>query len=294
MKTLTGLTVLLGGTLLMTVSAQNLPKITRVGEVNLTVTSMVIPGMALSGLGSHDMVMGSGMFYKGAGEPATAPAVDQCFVTVQTDHQGVGMPSKIPGMDTQPKAPAYLDAGDPLSLRQGGRPYTTLPRKKSGQMIQYATAMPNTLKPPTTGLTLDIPGAAGGFPSMKNKAFPVASLVQLTTPKAAEDITPGTLFSWSHPSNDPGTQVMLMMRQDDKKLSVLCLAVDDGKFNFPAATVTELKAKGFGKGKLSTLGRISRRHYQEGDAQLNLTAMTMQAVMDTGDDESTEPDDGGN
>lgn len=248
-------------------------KVTRVGDVTLSITSMALPG-----LGSRDMVMGFAAFRKGTGSAGNVRAQDVCFVTKTAE---AGPPGSIPGEPASSKPPAdnSLDAGDPLTLRQGAQTYTTLPRRKQGQAISYTTGMQAALKAPTAGLVIDIPGAAGGFPAMKDKAFPVTAPVKLTAPTPDDDITPATTFTWANPSKEASTLVMLTGAQEDKDLFFTCMAVDDGKFNFPAATLAELKQKGLDSGHLMTVGRMSSRTYQEGDALLNIRVMSVQMAL---------------
>ncbi|WP_158679952.1 hypothetical protein [Deinococcus sp. NW-56] len=245
------------------------PKVTRVGEVSVVVTRISVPM-----LGDRDMVVGTGSFRPGSDAGGPLRSQDQCFVAEMDDGQAA--PTGQPPGAASPAPGLSLDAGDPLTLRLGTQVYATLPRRQQGQVISYATDMPNPLKAPPAGLVLDIPGAAGGFPAMKDRALPTAALLRLTAPAAGDPVTPQTAFQWANPSNDPATQVMLSALDEERGLALTCLAVDDGAFSLPAATAADLKARGWGEGLLTTYGRMATRTYQQGDARLTLNSIVMQ------------------
>lgn len=250
------------------------PKITRVGDVTLMVNGMDVPM-----LGMQYMIMGTGSFNKASAERNNAIAVDACFVmnTKESKERPVG---SVPG-DEKPTKEVNnsLDAGDPLTLRNGADTYHALKREVKEGVYSYATPLKAGLKAPKPGLVIDIPGAANGFPAMKDKAFPSVEIVKMTAPPIKGAVTLDTTFTWSNPSNHPSTLVMLTGMEPDKDLVFTCLAIDDGQFNLPASTVADLKAKGFTSGQLMTVSRMASRTYVEGDAQLNIRVMTMQVQM---------------
>ncbi|PYE52759.1 hypothetical protein [Deinococcus yavapaiensis] len=273
--------LLVGITLASGATAANppLPPITRVGVVSIGRSSMQMPGV-----GSMDVVTSNASFYRGGGESLGSAARDVC--TVLASVPDAQEPS-TPGLDTPEKAPnvVSLDAGNPLVLRGAAQSYANLPRFKQGATISYAANPPLRQAPPAN-LVIDIPGAQGGFPAMKNMAFPTTAPVTLSAPKNGVGVKPSTTFTWSNPTKDANTLVLLSGTQEEGGVTFTCTAIDDGTFTFPAATAAALKKAGFEVGQLTMLGRMSSRSYRQGDAQLVLQVTSMQTFMpqDEGDE----------
>lgn len=99
-----------------------LPPVTRVGEVSLSSSRMNMPRQA-----PMTFVSAGASFFLGSDQGGDAPAKDQCTV-LDTGASGQGQ--AVPGVKTpDSKPPTTLDAGDPLTLRAGTQPYSTLPRQ---------------------------------------------------------------------------------------------------------------------------------------------------------------------
>lgn len=111
---------------------------------------------------------------------------------------------------------------------------------------------------------------------MKNMAFPTTAPVVLTAPRVDDNVTLNTKFTWSNPTKDATTMVLLTGMQEEGGVMFTCTAVDDGASTFPAAAVMALKAKGFTLGQLTMVGRMNSRSYRQSDAQLNLRVMTVE------------------
>lgn len=236
--------------------------ITKVGDVYLTRTLIAMPEMPPQVTASV-----TASFFRGTSSLATPLTRETC--AVQDGGDGLlGLPGVSP--DAAPvQAPTFLDAGTPLVLHAGSKPYAQLNRLRQGSRISYVPTVP-TLPAPPSGLVLDIPGAPGGFPAFKGAVVPPADPPRLTSPSADEDVTPNTTFRWSNPTRDPNATVLLMGMQEDPELMFSCMVQDDGTFSFPPEVVTQLKSKGFTSGMVTGVGRTTSRTYRSGDAALSV------------------------
>jgi|GEM_PF-3391025 len=268
--------VLVGAALCGAVVAQTtgLKPVTMQGDVTLTRSVMSIPGMP-------DMDSGTvtATFRRVRGGSGAGQVPEACVVTRASAGQASPGGSAIGGGTED----VSVDAGDPITVRYAQSPYATLKRQTVGKNITYQAATP--VPAPTAALVVDVPGAAGGFPAFRAAAFPSSAGLKLTAPKDGA-VSLETKFTWSNPTNDAATHVMIVGSDERAQLAFVCTARDDGAFAFPEASRAELKRLGFRSGTLTMVGRQGTRVHRVADAQLNVHVLTIQAIMPADESES--------
>ncbi len=132
-----------------------------------------------------------------------------------------------------------------------------------------------------SGLTVDVPGASGGFPAFSGTPFPTTPQAVTLTAPADGSVTSSTTFAWSSPSNDPNTLVLIGGVQPSPAASFVCFARDDGSFSFSSATQAQLATAGFTQGQLNHTGRFAVRTTVQGDAVLNTYILNLQPLAPT-------------
>ena len=241
-------------------------EVTKTGYVSLAQTSVQ----------GQTTYSGNGTFL-GFQEPRKLPTSgnffpnDVCYVSAGSD---------TGGGTTDPNPPTFLDAGDALTLRANGTPYATLTKEDMDDgTVLYASGPTTSLPPFNAGLTLDVPGAADGFPAFSGVAFPVPPAdFTLTAPADPYVVTLDTVFTWS--GADPSETGMRLagtgQGAGDQAVNFTCFAVDDGSFSFPSTTRGELEGFGFTTGFLDTASRVNYASQQRGDVGLVLSALNTQ------------------
>lgn len=212
---------------------------------------------------------------------APGPVAEQCVVFESPSATPPSLPDPAAG-----QAATSLDAGDPITLQAGGV-YATLSRSVQNGAYGYSALLQDA---PPANLSLTIPGASGGFPAVGSAALPpIPAALDLTAPSGAADIGPETVFSWSNPSNDAQTQVSFAGFQRSPDLGFSCTTPDDGRFTFPAATQTELKAKGWASGQFLFITRQTTRSVVQHDALLLLFTQNLTLTGSIADPPPQEP-----
>ncbi|WP_027482095.1 hypothetical protein [Deinococcus pimensis] len=247
------------------------------GGSGQTYTKMGYIDVSETVVGARVDVSGYGAFFTSQAVTATGsnPYASLTGTCVVSDTTG-GTPQPTPGTPI-----TSLDAGDHISLTSSAGTFGALPRHSGATSIDYfsdeSAPLPATL--PTTALTADVPGAAN-VPAMK-VTLPTAKRLTLTAPGAASNyaVTPDTTFTWSEPSNDASTVVLLAgsAMSASKVVVFACYAPDTGSFAFPAAAKQALAAKGFTSGTLSLGERVATATTVHGDVlvQASVSRLTM-------------------
>ena len=162
------------------------------------------------------------------------------------------------GTDTNP--PTSLDAGAALTLKTGTDTYATLAKQTQGTQIFYSSSPTTPLLPFPSSVTLDIPGAEGGFPAFSNVAFPaIPAEFSFSASSAFNAVSKNTTFSWT--GAGPNDSSILFTGSgpgaNDKTIFFTCFANDDGNFAFPSTTQSELDAFGFTTGTVPAASRVA-------------------------------------
>lgn len=172
---------------------------------------------------------------------------------------------------------AFLDAGEAITITEGGEPYLLLERLEELSFIFYAPE--ETVEGPLpAGLSATIPGDE--FPAVASAALPNATPFALTAP--ADPGVPGAIdrdteFAWTEPMDEGEAVVLLtIMSVGLEDLTyVTCFAADTGSFAFPEDTRSEL-GEAF-SGNLVLAQRQVLRVESVGDARLVLAVSRGQA-----------------
>lgn len=183
-----------------------------------------------------------------------------------------------------PNAPTAtsLDAGEKLSLNNGD--YDELIKQVFEGDIFYSTDMTTPLLPFPASLTLDIPGATGGFPAFTGVTFPsIPAAFTLTEPSNTSAVTTSTTFAWTGAGSSDSVMQFYGFGDgaDNKTVVFSCVATDDGSFAFPVQTQSELDALGFSTGSLSFVNRFAAKQEIEGDVALFVSIGRSQSFFDT-------------
>lgn len=175
----------------------------------------------------------------------------------------------VPGVDFPD--PITLDAGNALTLTANGSTYATLSKDEFSfggtTFISYGDDDIDQALP--AGLTLDIPGAAGGFPSFSNVSMGTTQSIDLTSPSNPGSITPNTTFTWNGAGSSSLVTISASALDPTNPLATIslsCLAIDDGSFSFSNQTRAEMGADFVSLS--STIGRQSFRTETKDDALL--------------------------
>lgn len=223
--------------------------------------------------GSGTMVGGVGVFQT-FDTPQQLPSdwnpfadyVDQCSVYAPTETNPFFDPFNPRDLQNT------LDAGASLTVNTSGGVYATLSKNTSLGFTAYAT---DFLSPPPSpmpsDMTLDVPGAAGGFPSFTGKAFPAVTTFALTSPSdpTSIDTTADTSLTWSgSPTN--GVVIIDAVGYDPltQPINVECIAADDGSFSLTSAAKTKLQGYGVDYIGVTDAARLEFASYSSGDALL--------------------------
>ena len=217
---------------------------TKTGAALLSRYSSVLGGKA------QTLTVGSGVFntasFKGAPPSlATSGIPDSCEL---------GDPAPPDPIQT-PKGRS-LNAGPQLTLKSGAQTYASLPKKiaQDGAIMYGDGQTPLPTLP--AQLSVQVPGAAGGFPAFTASFPPTPQKVQLSAPAPGATVTPDTTFRWSNPSNRADTTVLFSISQTspDTSFSFLCFAKDDGSFSFSNEVKAALSGRGWRSGKILSTG----------------------------------------
>jgi hypothetical protein len=224
---------------------------------------------------------GSGVFLEPA--EATPVSTNDQFIPLDTCIVIVSSSDTDPEPTPDPDEPKYLDAGEALTLTSGDTTYATLvksPPPPGGipLPITYSSAS-ETLQEFPASLTLNIPGAADGFPAFSNVAMPTIPPDFELTLSASEGIkiTKDTTFAWTGQGSDDTVFGIIaydfsrVSETASETLALICYARDDGSFALPDTTKAELDAAGFTNIELSTAFRQSNLTQTNGDAALILS-----------------------
>lgn len=204
-------------------------------------------------------------------EDPFAAEVDTCSVFSLDDEEPFGGEIPLPDISFE-----FLDAGDPLQVKAGGQAYATLNRRtpEGTTVIAYDLGGEEPATPLPSGLTLTIPPGAD-FPAFTDAAFPDVDPFTLTAPAdpgASGAVDVDTTFSWSTAGGSADTVVVIDVFSATSLTSVTsvsCIAQDDGSFEFPADTRSEL-GSGF-SGSVTSAGRQGLSVHTQGDAALFLS-----------------------
>jgi len=143
-----------------------------------------------------------------------------------------------------------LDAGESITFKKNGMAFATLARTdlQPQTASNYVYEAQNLVLSGLSDLTLNIPGASGGFPAFSDVPFSVpAPAFKLTAPTDLGAVTPTTTFAWTGASNDPAAVVLLGVLQGNTPF-FFCTARDDGSFTIPSDFRDVLNAQNFVKG----------------------------------------------
>jgi hypothetical protein len=191
-----------------------------------------------------DLKVFSGIFYKlptANFRPFTSTGIpeDTCLVTPNS--------SQTPPPPGTAQATLALDAGTELTVKNATETLAVLKFSAAGSSAKAKAYFntPNPSTPDVSGAILEIPGATGGFPAMVT-TLPNEIAAFTFAPKTG--ITKDTTFEWTSPTTDALVTFGATSGSGSSIVSVYCTVKDDGSFAFPAATKTELDAKGFTTG----------------------------------------------
>jgi hypothetical protein len=212
-----------------------------------------------------DLKVFSGIFYKlptANFRPFSSTGIpeDTCLVTPNS--------SQTPPPPGTEQATVALDAGTELTVKNATVTLAVLNVSAAGSSAKAYFSAPNATTPDVSGATLEIPGATDGFPAMTTT---LPNEIAAFTFGPTKGITKDTTFEWTSPTTGALVTFSATSGTGASNVSVFCTAKDDGSFAFPAATKTELDAKGFTTGlSLSTNKGISK-FVTKDDALLILT-----------------------
>ncbi|WP_161884299.1 hypothetical protein [Deinococcus alpinitundrae] len=142
-----------------------------------------------------------------------------------------------------------LDAGEAITFKKNGMTFAALARMDLQPQAtpNYVYEAQNLVLSGLSDLTLNIPGASGGFPAFSDVPFPVpAPAFKVTMPTDLGAVTPTTRFAWTGASNDPAAVVFLGVLKGDTPF--FCTAHDDGSFTILNDFRDVLNAQKFVKG----------------------------------------------
>jgi hypothetical protein len=196
----------------------------------------------------------TGIFYKlptGIGQPTTSTGIaeDACFVTQN---------STTPPPPGTAQETVALDAGTDLTIKNATATLAVLKVSAVGSSAKAKVyfSTPNASTPDVSGATFEIPGVTDGFPATTTT---LPNEIAAFTFGPTKGITKDTTFEWTSPTTGALVTFSAISGTGASNVSVFCTAKDDGSFAFPAATKTELDAKGFTTGSsLSTNKGISK------------------------------------
>lgn len=206
--------------------------------------------------------------------PVGAPQLDSCTVTDSAS------PTAALPFDPLPANVSSLDAGDPLLLKTSDGASVQLNRRTVSGQTFYTSALGEAgifpSGPLPTHLTLDIPGAEGGFPAFKDVSVPSVIPLDLTAPALDQPVSADMTFTWAARTAQPGDTAYVFLGGTQfvggSVVGFFCFARDDGNFTLPATTKTELLNKNFTGASQVEAGRFVIRTTRQGDAAVVATA----------------------
>ncbi len=142
------------------------------------------------------------------------------------------------GVDPEnlPFVPEPVSAGETILITSPAGTYATLTEQSVFGFLIYQTDGDQPIAGPIpSGLTVDIPGAPGGFPAMANVSFPQAAPISFSFD--------GTTISWTNPSgagNSSSVSVTMAVIVDSNFASqqlIQCELLDDGTHTVEAGLI---------------------------------------------------------
>ncbi|MGY2897117.1 hypothetical protein [Deinococcus sp. UYEF24] len=180
----------------------------------------------------------------------------------------VNLPAEV-----EPPFAHDIDAGEAISLTSitTGVTVATLPK-----VVYPAGDTPNFLyrdehlEPLSSGLTVVIPGAAGGFPAVTTvlSDTPPARLLE---PVNGDHLSLTGTIRWSDPTFDPAGQMRFTVPvkvEGPEDVTLFCNVIDDGSFSFAPDLVAKLTALKWVSGRITGTIRTTERVLYRGDALL--------------------------
>ncbi|MGL4612286.1 MAG: hypothetical protein ACRCYY_21850 [Trueperaceae bacterium] len=220
--------------------------ISMVGQVMLETSSLGVSASAsFSGFVTPLTTLQGGNIY--------STVSDTCTVNAQ---DGTPLPSELP-TDGQP-----LSAGETLVVRSGEASYLELSKSPEDIFINYSGS--TDAKLPESALSVAITGEEKGFLAF-DTTFDTLPPFELTAPTLGTPITADTTFSWTGSSEN--AVIEIDVSQSDPSLSLKCFAKDDGSFQIPETTKTQL-AGGLLDGRFLKAARSAGRYELKEDAAL--------------------------
>lgn len=194
---------------------------------------------------------------------ASGQALDTCNVIK------IASLTQAPPLPGQDQSVTALDAGPELTIKKGGESLAVL--KPSAEAIGGLKSYSNTPSalPDTSGATVEIPGATGGFPAVT--ATLPTELAEFTF-KPVVGITKDSTFTWTAPTNEAIVTLSAGSSNGTDYTLVYCTMKDDGEFAFPASTKAEMDAKGFTTSAFSGASKGISKFVTKDDALLIVTA----------------------
>lgn len=178
-----------------------------------------------------------------------------------------GLPDPSTGL-----TPTSLDAGPQITVKGGTETYALLQRQVDNATILYQAT---NLTPLPESATVDIPGAAGGFPAFGTVTMSgIPKDFDFNVTPAIDAVDKSSTFSWTNPLGSQAQMVFVgyQLVAENEYIGFSCIAPDTGSFSFPAQTKTELDAAVFSKGQVFLAIRHSSRTEAQGTAYLILSS----------------------
>lgn len=170
------------------------------------------------------------------------PGEDTCEVSSVE----IGSTNEIPDFTATLEGPGVnmISAGQVLTISSPAGSYAELLRDQTFGFIFYSIEDELELSAPApNNLSISIPGDE--FAAFTNIALPAIEPLQVSSPGISEAITASTVFSWTGSSNpDSFIEIYAVGRAatSNRLVTVDCEVIDDGSFEFSAATQAELGA----------------------------------------------------
>lgn len=159
-----------------------------------------------------------------------------------------------------------LDAGAELTVKNATATLSTLVVSSPASTSQtkgYFGSLEALVD--TSGSTLNIPGATGGFPKMM-ATLPAEPAAFTFGPETG--VTKDTTFEWTSPISGSVMIFVVASGTNPDTVYAECFAKDDGSFTFSTSMKTELDAKGFTTGRLFRTNKLTFKFIPQDDALL--------------------------
>jgi hypothetical protein len=197
---------------------------------------------------------------------ATGLAADTCIVSKSA------VPGQMTDLTTLIGSLVGLDAGAELSVKKAAEMLATLkqtPPNPIAPNLKFYSSDFGAVIPDVSGATLEIPGAADGFPAITT-TLPNEMAAFTFGPKM--QVTKDTIFEWTQPTSEALLTFSATSGIDADAVAVTCTAKDDGSFAFPASTKAEMDSKGFTSGSAPSARKGISKFVTKEDALLIVTA----------------------